>query len=182
MPRAERTKQALAKALQGLATKKPIARIQVKEICAACEIERSTFYYHFHDKYELVAWIFSQLYALEAERFPTVNSEEMMAAMFSHLWEQREFFLNALQDNSQNNLREYLVEFYVSVETAAVQGYLGCDKLDERTSYELRHYSYGCMGHTVDWLLGRLTLSGDRLARYQYELMPPVLKEAFSGR
>ena len=40
--------------------KKPLDKIRITEICQAAEIERSTFYYHFEDKYELVAWIFFQ--------------------------------------------------------------------------------------------------------------------------
>ena len=37
---------------------KPLDKIRVTEICRVAEIERPTFYYHFKDKYDLVAWIF----------------------------------------------------------------------------------------------------------------------------
>ena len=37
---------------------KPIDKIRVTEICKAADIERPTFYYHFKDKYDLVAWMF----------------------------------------------------------------------------------------------------------------------------
>ena len=35
-----------------------IEKIRVTEIYARAGVERPTFYYHFKDKYDLVAWIF----------------------------------------------------------------------------------------------------------------------------
>lgn len=37
---------------------KSIDKIRVTEICKAVDIERPTFYYHFKDKYDLMAWMF----------------------------------------------------------------------------------------------------------------------------
>lgn len=44
--------------MKELMKRKSINRIRVCEICEEAEIDRSTFYYHFKDKYALVAWIF----------------------------------------------------------------------------------------------------------------------------
>ena len=57
---AERTKIWIADTMKRLMAKKPLEKIRVTEICRAAEIERPTFYYHFKDKYDLVAWIFFQ--------------------------------------------------------------------------------------------------------------------------
>ena len=57
---ADRTKQWIAAAMKRLMTAKSLDRIRVTEICREAEIQRPTFYYHFRDKYELVAWIFFQ--------------------------------------------------------------------------------------------------------------------------
>lgn len=48
----------IAKQMKDLMKTKTIDKIRVTDICKAAEIERSTFYYHFQDKYELVAWFF----------------------------------------------------------------------------------------------------------------------------
>ena len=55
---AKRTKLWIAAAMKRLLVKKPLDKIRVTEICREAEIERPTFYYHFQDKYDLVAWIF----------------------------------------------------------------------------------------------------------------------------
>ena len=46
----DRTKQLFADKIMQLAKNKPIKDIQIKELCAHCSVERTTFYYHFRDK------------------------------------------------------------------------------------------------------------------------------------
>lgn len=52
------TKKALASSLKKLMQNKPISKITVSDIVADCQVGRKTFYYHFQDIYELLAWIF----------------------------------------------------------------------------------------------------------------------------
>ena len=52
------TKNALAASLKKLLNRKTLNKITVKDITDDCGVNRQTFYYHFHDVYELVEWIF----------------------------------------------------------------------------------------------------------------------------
>lgn len=175
----DRTKQLFADKIMQLAKNKPIKDIQIKELCVLCGVERTTFYYHFRDKYDLVAWIFKQNYIEEASRAETINDERMIREMFHRLSMQKEFFLNALQDSSQNNLREYMLAFYIGIEEKVLCEYYHTDSLNEEMLYEVRNYSFGCMGQTIDWLLGKNNLSAEKMAHYQYKFMPEELKNAF---
>ena len=175
----DRTKQLFADKIMQLAKNKPIKDIQIKELCDLCGVERTTFYYHFRDKYDLVAWIFKQNYIEEASRAETINDERMIREMFHRLSMQKEFFLNALQDSSQNNLREYMLAFYIGIEEKVLCEYYHTDSLNEELLYEVRNYSFGCMGQTIDWLLGKNNLSAEKMAHYQYKFMPEELKNAF---
>ena len=175
----DRTKQLFADKIMQLAKNKPIKDIQIKELCVLCGVERTTFYYHFRDKYDLVAWIFKQNYIEEASRAETINDERMIREMFHRLSMQKEFFLNALQDSSQNNLREYMLAFYIGIEERVLCEYYHTDSLNEELLYEVRNYSFGCMGQTIDWLLGKNNLSAEKMAHYQYKFMPEELKNAF---
>ena len=165
----DRTKQLFADKILQLAKHKPIKNIQIKELCDLCGVERTT----------LVAWIFKQNYIEEASRAETINDERMIREMFRRLSMQKEFFLNALQDSSQNNLREYMLAFYIEIEEKVLCEYYQTDSLDEELLYEVRNYSFGCMGHTIDWLLGKNNLSAEKMAHYQYKFMPEELKKAF---
>ncbi|MCI8646026.1 MAG: TetR family transcriptional regulator [Firmicutes bacterium] len=178
MAKSDRTKKLFADKLQELAEHKQIKDIQVKELCAACEVERTTFYYYFCDKYDLVAWIFEQNYKEEAEKAAVLNNEEMIFNMLKRILKQKKFFANALQDHSQNNLRQYMLNFYINYERKLLCQYLNCNNLDEEMEYAIRHYSYGCMGHTIEWLLGKNDLSAEKMAYYQYKFMPDIMKKA----
>ena len=56
------TKRALASALKELMESTPFSKITVSDICAKCNMNRKSFYYHFKDKFDLVNWIFDVEY------------------------------------------------------------------------------------------------------------------------
>ena len=66
------TKRALASSLKSLMETKPFSKISVADICASCDMNRKSFYYHFKDKYDLVEWIFN------TEFIDFVNSGRMI--------------------------------------------------------------------------------------------------------
>ena len=53
------TKELLAESLKELSAAKPIDKITIKEIVQNCGFTSKTFYNHFQDKYDLIAWIYS---------------------------------------------------------------------------------------------------------------------------
>lgn len=54
----DKTKLMLANSLRELMKKKPLDKIKIHEIVDNCGFNRQTFYYHFHDIYALVEWIY----------------------------------------------------------------------------------------------------------------------------
>ena len=52
------TKIALADSLKKLLHVKTLDKITVKDIVEDCGVNRQTFYYHFHDIYDLLGWFF----------------------------------------------------------------------------------------------------------------------------
>lgn len=62
MPDSNTTKLAFADALKELLKTQPFEKVTVSAICAQCEMKRTSFYYHFLDKYDLVNWIFDTEY------------------------------------------------------------------------------------------------------------------------
>ena len=50
------TKYALAQSLRKLLKERPLDKITVKDLVEDCGVNRQTFYYHFQDIYDLIAW------------------------------------------------------------------------------------------------------------------------------
>ena len=63
------TEKALAASLKKLLEKKTLDKITVKDITDDCGVNRQTFYYHFHDVYDWVEWIFTE----EAKKFMNLS-------------------------------------------------------------------------------------------------------------
>ena len=54
------SQQAMAEAIMELLQDRPLDKITIKDITDHCGLTRNTFYYHFHDVYELLRWIFEE--------------------------------------------------------------------------------------------------------------------------
>ncbi len=52
------TKRAIAEPFKKLLSKRGLKKITVRDIVEDCGVNRQTFYYHFHDVYDLMEWIF----------------------------------------------------------------------------------------------------------------------------
>ncbi|MDL2237398.1 TetR/AcrR family transcriptional regulator C-terminal domain-containing protein [Christensenellaceae bacterium OttesenSCG-928-K19] len=101
------TKAALAGALKELMISMPFKKITVNNICSKCNMSRATFYYHFLDKYELLTWIFSTETARVLKRLPKAKTWRRIEKLCEYLYENREFYVSALELDGQNSLREY---------------------------------------------------------------------------
>ena len=58
--RVRRTYRELIKALEQLLCETPLEQISVKQLCGAANIQRTTFYQHFHDMQEFLDWYILQ--------------------------------------------------------------------------------------------------------------------------
>lgn len=52
------TKRAIAASFKKLLSKRELNKITVKDIVEDCGVNRQTFYYHFHNVYDLMEWFF----------------------------------------------------------------------------------------------------------------------------
>ena len=95
------TKKLLASSLRELMHKRPLSRITVGDICELCDMNRKSFYYHFHDKFELVTWIFThELNEALAEN----PRDDQLSVLCSCLHNHAIFYRTALQQLEQNPL------------------------------------------------------------------------------
>lgn len=180
-PDFSRTKALLAETIVEMAGSVPMQKITVKALCEKCGLQRQSFYYHFKDKYDLIAWVFMQNYLQGLQSSEILNTEEMMRDNLGRIEQDKDFYRRALEDHSQNSLRKYLLDFYVRTEEEVLKKHLGVEKLELETWYMVTGYSYACLEHTCAWLSGESSLTVDELARQMYLTMPEILKTAYQN-
>ena len=170
---AERTKLWIAEAMKRLLVKKPLEKIFVTDICKEAEIERPTFYYHFKDKYDLMAWIFCQQ-TMKTD----VLSVESAAKAMNGMRQDYIFFKRAFEDNSQSPMWAYMHAYFVKRYTdIAMERSSGI--LDEQTRFSIRLYCYGTIGMTQEWLMHDNIMPAETIVRMMFNSMPENMKELF---
>lgn len=171
---AERTKLWIASAMKKLMVTKPIDKIRVTEICRAAEIERPTFYYHFQDKYDLVAWIFWQ----DAFQTNVIGVKEAAAGL-NRMRQDAIFYKRAYEDSGQNALWQYMLEYFTEQYTKRAREILKAKVLDPQLQFSIRLYCYGAMGMTREWLLHDNITPAEKAVEMMFASMPERLREIY---
>ena len=167
---AEITKMWIADKMREIMKHKSIDKIRVTEICKSADIERPTFYYHFKDKYDLVAWMFcTDAYGTD------LTSASSAAAGMNRMKQEILFYKRAYEDSSQNALWHYMLEYFVRRYTELVKEKLGADLLDTQLAYSIRFYCMGAVGMTQEWVLNDNITSAETVVQMMFNSMPENL-------
>ncbi len=154
--RVKYTRMVLRESLIELLQEKPISRLTIKELCQRADINRATFYSHYHDQYDLlktietsfIADINSHLdrFALEADEASMV---EILTAIFEHLAENRELCQVLLGNNTD-------LDFQANIMKAAGQRVLlewrKNKGVNEAAEYMYTYVATGAIGVIRRWI------------------------------
>ncbi|WP_028547163.1 dihydroxyacetone kinase transcriptional activator DhaS [Paenibacillus taiwanensis] len=104
-----RTKKALAASLKDMMSHAPLSKITVQHLVDNCGLNRQTFYYHFQDVYELLAWIY-KTEALESiaqyRSYTTWTSG--LQKIFDYITHNKAFCTSTLDSLARPHLDAYL--------------------------------------------------------------------------
>ena len=169
---AEITKMWIADKMREIMKHKSLDKIRVTEICKAADIERTTFYYHFKDKYDLVAWMFcTDAYGTD------ITSVASAAAGMNRMKQDILFYRRAYEDSSQNALWRYMLEYFVRRYSELAKEKLGTDLLDPQLAYSIRFYCMGAVGMTREWVLTDNITSAETVVQMMFGSMPENLRK-----
>ncbi|MBP3866319.1 MAG: TetR/AcrR family transcriptional regulator C-terminal domain-containing protein, partial [Eggerthellaceae bacterium] len=174
------TKRMFADELESMMRRTPLSKVRVAELCERCGVERRVFYYHFRDKYDLVAWMFEQD-RLAAGETCAPYTEEFYAEAHRMLWARRDFYRRAFDEDAQNSIYRYLLQFSIEANEAALKDHLHVSKLSRDLVFDARHFAHGNVGCVVDWLRGHIEASPAQLASCIFACMPAELREAYDA-
>ena len=169
------TKKWIADQMKELMRTKSLDKIRITEICRTAQIDRSTFYYHFKDKYDLVAWIFYD----SAFRTDILNREDA-AKSLNQVKKDYIFYKRAFADHSQNPLWQYMQEYYSNQYMEIAKEKLHTDELDDQTVFSIRMYSYGTIAMSREWIFSDSKVSAETVVEMMFTTMPEILRRIFN--
>ena len=176
----DRTKLMFAEALEKILENKPFDKVRVLDLCKRCETTPQTFYYHFHDKYELAAWIFLHDFAYIVGDAEPDYSPQRLTEMTNHLVTRRIFYQRAYNDHSQNAVNTYMFNFNLQNAKKIVKEVTG-EEITSDQMVQLKYHMYGVMGVFYELIYETLEMNAEEMSAFLYDKTPDFMKAAYAG-
>ena len=155
--RSQFTREALRRALLGLLLEKPVNRITVKELCAAADINRGTFYAHYASPEQLLAQVENEFYLDLLAEVTSFQQAEDVERIFTQalcaLRERRELASALFGPNGD---REFLARVIRVAHDMCIVQWSGVSPEVPRDVLEKLYafISYGVVKVLQEWLAG----------------------------
>ncbi len=172
------TRELLGESIRELAMQRPLDKITIKEIAENCGVTSATFYNHFRDKFDLIAWILNReteaVYLAYAEGKATW--EETIVSMVDILYADRAFCRNAFANTSgQNSFVLSTHSHSIDLLTEIVRSKAG-DDFSEDLAFFVEFYLRGTSITVMEWIMGGCIIPPAQLSKYFLQAMPEALK------
>ncbi len=154
-----KTKKSLAAALKKAMEKKALSKVTVSELCAACNVNRKTFYYHFTDIYDLLKWMFEKEAIEIVKQFDMiVNTADAFRFIMEYV-ENNKHIINCAYDSmGYEELKRF---FYTDINGLMLNVIKsGEDNLEisldkDFEEYLAKFYTEASAGILIDWIKNR---------------------------
>ncbi len=172
------TKELLAESLKDLAQFKAVDKITIKELTKNCGLTPPTFYKHFRDKYDLMAWIYNQRVEGAMKNFGVTDSfEDVVCKWMEIVLEDENFYRNLLKNAvGQNSFRYATNDHAIKLLQEWIKNRHGLKELSPENFFCLRFYMRAISEFVSDWALDKWECSPREMAKFFVEAMPAPLK------
>ena len=172
------TKELLAESLKELSRIKTVDRITVRELTNNCGLTPPTFYNHFRDKYELMAWIYNQKVEASLKNFGRGDSfEDVICKWMEIILEDENFYANLLKNAvGQNSFRYATNDHAINLLTDWIKARHNLKELSPELYFCLRFYMRAASEFVNDWCLSKWDCSPREMAKFFIAAMPAPLK------
>ena len=149
-----RTKEMLAESLMKLLARRTLDKITIQDIVDDCGYNRQTFYYHFHDIYDLIDWIFAAQTQELIEKCRACGSLDVgVEAVIAYMRENRRLILNILRSVNGEKLLDNLYRSAQSIVLSALENHPGVQELSaEYRELVAEGFKYALAGLLIDWM------------------------------
>jgi len=164
----ERTKIMFADALLKVIENKELSKIRVLELCDLCKTDRQTFYYHFRDKYDLVAWIYESDLQETFLADHNTPSKEQITFLLHRLKNRQYFYSKAFQDMTQNSLFAYMHMANCRITESLARERAGGRALTEKELFSIKFVSYAWVCSIAEWINDKCSPPPEVFADYLF--------------
>ena len=148
------TKRAMADALKTLLKSRTLDRITIQDVADAAHVSRKTFYYHFHDIFDLLEWMMVE--GAKAFTEPADGEDfwvQNVTTLLNYAVENRRWVMNVYQSIDRERLEAMLRKAVEpQVESAFRQAVAGRPVDEEDVRFVADFYTYGVSALFLSWV------------------------------
>lgn len=175
------TKGIINNALKTLLKKKKIDDITVQNILDEAHVSRSTFYSHFMDKYDLMAWYYKSWLENLLDQDDLRHYYPNLVASLQFIKDNASYFYRILQSRESTVLEDLIYTHSQNTYIMYYKKYLGPDSLTEKNLLKIRLMCHGSTGLACDWIREGCTESAELISIIITEMAPDEIKEFDMG-
>lgn len=173
MKASDRTKIYICMFFKELCKETSFNKIKVKDIIEKCGMSKSTFYYHFRDKEDVVNYIFQSEISKQVRKMinqmPVSEWTTIISFCLNKMYEDSYLYIPAMRYTGQNSLGEYaLSETIESWATMSRKLFDGRKKPSEKSQilidYLYEFYARGQHSSVMKWAKGGMKESPETLS------------------
>jgi AcrR family transcriptional regulator len=175
-----KTKKILFNSLLNLMKTKNFEKIKISDICEESLINRSTFYAHYDDKYELLIDLFEErklslLKVLEDNENKAFSKEylmELLSILIDHIEENKEIYSAILANNRNGILIDFLIDAIEKDVSERLKGNSEIKSSDLPLDIIVKFYAGGLINIGIDCITRTKKYSKKELLLYIDKLIP----------
>ena len=172
------TKKMIFEAFLSILKNKPIAKITVKEICTAADINRTTFYKYYKDTYDLLEQIEDELIDnLQAnlEHVDKSSLSDIFTIILTDISEKRELYVTLFSESQGKVFRERLFSLcYEDNKKVLLEYFPGLP--EDKQEWVYYFIADGCNSVLRQWIHGGFKQSIEEMVDFLQKLIDAVNK------
>lgn len=160
------TEKAIVETLNQMLQKRTIDKITVKDLTEACGISRNTFYYHFHDLYEVLAKSFTdQIDAILKKHEENDSWEMTFVEVLGFLYDNKTSINHIYWSVDSDSLDRFLGEaVYHYTHDVVEEESRGGNYADRTIALAADFYKNALLGAVLGWIENDMKESPEELA------------------
>ncbi len=178
-------KEILAESFRELAKSKSIDKITIQDIVSNCGYSPATFYRNFKDKYDMIAWDYTNGYSRIIGRIDG-ESYEWKQALYDgakSFRSEREYLSNLIQHTTgHDSFVGYMTEINFGFLKNCILAKKEGDQLTRQEELCGRIYCLGTVCLTCEWLLGKYDITPEQIAEVYESSLPEPLHKYLLGK
>lgn len=149
------TKQALSEALLILLEHHTIDKITIKDIVAECGVNRQTFYYHFSDIYDLLAWTLNENMQnfMKQNPVPDDSWQEQIYQIYHFLYSDKKIILHAYDSVNRAYYERFTLGFVEPIIGYRISLCPSAERVPkDKIEFVRQVYSWVCSDLIIEWV------------------------------